>query len=259
MSAWWKVLVLAVVQALTEFLPVSSSGHLVLAKRILGLEAPGVILEVALHAGTLISILVYYRKRIARLLSDLVSGGAGGQREILALAAGSLPALGFYLFFHDRVEAAFDRPALAAALLGVTGIGLLTLRVVRAPDRKISVLRGVWIGVAQALALLPGISRSGLTIAAGRHLGLAPRGAAEFSLLLAVPALLGATLLKACSLAAAELGDLTLGSLAAGTAVSALVGYGAIAILLRTLSTHRFWLFGFYCLAVGTAGLVLMR
>jgi len=229
-----------------------------LAERFLGLNAPGAALEVALHAGTLAAVLVYYRRRIRAMLAELATGRGAGRTEAAAILAGTLPAVAVYAAGRNALEGLFDNAPAVAWLLCVSGLMLITVRWSRGGDRPVTVGRGVVIGAAQACAVLPGISRSGATIAAARHLGLAPRAAAEFSLLLSVPALLGAIALKAGELASGDLGDVTGAALAAGVGVAAAVGYAAIAWLVRALARRRFWMFGLYCLAAGIVSAVLL-
>lgn len=258
MSLFIKVIFLAIVQGLTEFLPVSSSGHLVLFKHLLGLDAPGATLEVALHAGTLISILFYYRKRMAELVMSVFRGEGEGRTYAIAVACSCLPAVVVYGLLGGWLEASFDKPGMAGIMLCVTGVILLTFVLQRTgQDRKPSVGRGIVVGLGQAFALLPGVSRSGTTITVGRHLGLSPRVAAEFSMLMVVPLIAGATLQKALSLSESGMGELTAGSLIAGLLVSAIVGYFAIAWLVRALTHGKFWMFGIYCLIVGGVVIVL--
>lgn len=247
---------------MTEFLPVSSSGHLVLAKHWLDLNAPGVTLEVALHAGTLISILAYYAGSLVVLGKETWTGEGEGRRYVGLLALSCVPAVVVYALLHETIEETFAEPAVAAAMLCVTGLVLLTLARKRKHDSAVG--RLAWpgaliVGAAQALALLPGISRSGMTVTAGRHLGLPPREAARFSLLMSAPLLAAAVLLKGLSLREAAMGDMTPWLLGAGALVSALTGYVAIAVLVRALTHHRFWLFGIYCLALGLSALALGR
>jgi len=259
MSVSLKVLILAVIQGLTEFLPVSSSGHMVLAKHLLGLKSPGVTLEVGLHAGTLISVLIYYRSRIFQLVRQVVRGEDDGRYYLIAIVVSSLPCLAVYLLLRERIESLFDAPVTVAVMLCITGLFLCSLMLSPVLNRTLSVGKGFWIGVAQAFALAPGISRSGATIALGRHLGLSPKMAAEFSLLMSVPVLVAAALIKTVNSVGAELGEVTVMSLVAGILVSACVGYVSIVCLVKTLSSGKLWLFGFYCLAVGVAGIVVLR
>ncbi len=266
----WRILLLAVLQGLTEFLPVSSSGHLVLLQSLdfFHLESPGIYIEVALHAGTLLSILVFYRSRITKILFGVLRGDMASQRYALFLLAATIPTAFVYLAGRRMIESVFDRPIVVSALLGVTGLVLLSLRlssarltvsdsVALAPRSHLSWIRALCIGVAQSAALLPGISRSGTTIVIARHLGVPPKQAAEFSMLMAVPALIAAIAVTLPGLLAAEMGDTSLFALATGIALSAIVGYIALRLLVRMLSAERFWLFGIYCLAAAAVGLLI--
>ena len=258
MVVFLSVMLLAVIQGVTEFLPVSSSGHLVLAKHVLGVETPGAILEVCLHAGTLVSVLLYYRSRIIGLCRDVF---LGQKRAILyagAVLLGSLPVGLVYVLLRDQIESLFAAPIVAAGMLCLTGCILLTLRLRPSASKELKLVHGVWIGIAQAFAIVPGISRAGSTITLGRHLGLSPELAAEFSLLLSVPALAGATVIKAFQLGSGPIGDVPLPVVGAGMLVAACVGYAAIAVLVRTLSTGKFWMFGIYCLVAGLGGLLFL-
>lgn len=259
MSAFLKVMVLAVVQGLTEFLPVSSSGHLVLAKHLLGLESPGVVLEVGLHAGTLISVLIYYRSRIFQLVRQVVKGEGDSRYYLIAIVVSSLPCGVVYFLLRERIELLFDAPVTVAVMLCITGLFLCSLMLSPVSNRTLSIGKGFWIGVVQAFAMVPGISRSGATITLGRHLGLSPKMAVEFSLLMSVPVLLAASVIKLVSMSGVEHGEVTVASMAAGIPVSACVGYVSIVCLVNTLSSGKLWLFGFYCLAVGVAGIVVLR
>jgi len=265
----WRILILALVQGLTEFLPVSSSGHLVLLQSLdtVHLDSSGIIVEVALHAGTLLSILVFYRSRITELLFGVLRGDAASRGYAISLLVATLPAAFGYLAGRRMIESVFDRPVLISALLSVTGLALLSLRLpiargmgaesVAAPPRSHpSWIAALWIGFAQAVAMLPGISRSGATIVTARHLGVPPKQAAEFSILMAVPVLIAAIAVTLPDLSAAGVGETSHFALASGIALSAIVGYIALRLLVRVLSTARFWLFGVYCLGAAAAGML---
>jgi undecaprenyl-diphosphatase len=260
-AGFWEAILLAVLQGLTEFLPVSSSAHLALARALLGFRPPGVTLEVALHAGTLVALVLYFRRDVAWLLDGLraLAGRRGGEREALRwvgwILVGSVPAGIAGLLWADRVEVAFRDPVLVAALLVLTGLVLLSTRFLPAASRRLSGRIAILVGLAQAASLLPGISRSGWTIAAGLALGLRAEEAARFSFLLAIPAVAGAVLFSIKDLGGAVASGWGL-SLAAGFVVAAGVGYAAIAFLLGLLRRGRFADFGFYCLAVGVAALL---
>ena len=190
--------VLAVLQGLTEFLPVSSSGHLVLAQAAMGIDDPAIVVDVALHVGTLFAVLVVYRRDLASLARGLFDGR---WREPLLLVLGTLPAVVVGLGFRDQVEVAFESPRTAAYGLFATAAMLFAGEAFR--RRRLGMEPGplswriaLGVGIAQALAICPGISRSGSTIACGLALGLAPAAAARFSFLLAIPAIGGAALLQ---------------------------------------------------------------
>ncbi|MEW6072931.1 MAG: undecaprenyl-diphosphate phosphatase, partial [Planctomycetota bacterium] len=184
---------LALLQGLTEFLPVSSSGHLVLAQAALGLREPALAIDVALHGGTLLAVLAVYRADLRSIARDALQGRP---RELLLLAVGSLPAAGVGIGLRSFVEEAFASPRLAAAgllatalILGVGEAG--RRRRARAGTAAAAVpgyAAALAIGTAQAVAILPGVSRSGSTIAAGLLLGLAPPAAARFYFLRSIPA-----------------------------------------------------------------------
>lgn len=254
MTEFLKVLALAVLQGVTEFLPVSSSGHLVLAGELLGVESPGATLEVFLHAGTLGSILVFYRKQLTRLVAGTFRRDADTLRWVGKLALSAIPAATLFLAAGDRLEEAFDQARWVGLALCLTGLLLLASRRGRARDgASVRWWDAVWIGVAQAIALLPGISRSGSTISAARMRGVAPAVAAEFSFLMVIPLLAGATLKEALALC----GDgaacpIPVPVLLSGTALAGVVGFFALTWLVRLLNRGRFWWFGVYCLVVGS-------
>ncbi len=254
---------LAVVQGLTEFLPVSSSGHLVIVQEALAVTEPSLAIDVALHLGTLAAVLVVYR----RALRDLLRGARRGEwREPLLLAVVTLPVAVTGVFFREQVEAAFGDPRFAAACMCVTA-GILCVgewgRRRRAASgaghAELTFPRALCIGVAQAFAVLPGISRSGTTIAVGLLLGLAPERAARISFLASIPAILGAAALALPDLAAEEAGPHLpgFGVLAWSVLLAALVGWGALRLLLAFLGRGAFGWFAVYCAALGGGYLAL--
>lgn len=252
----FEALLLGIVQGLTEFLPVSSSGHLVLGKALLGIEEPGVTFEVVVHLATLCAVLWAYRRRVGELLV----GMAGAKPEAWTYAGlillASVPAGLAGVFARPLFEDAFGRPVLAAAMLLVTGAIVYTLRftVAEARDGAVDARRGLWVGIAQAVAILPGISRSGSTVALGVWMGVSPVHMAEFSFLLSVPAIAGAGLLQLGQ--AGEGAALPVAPLVAGFAAAAVSGVIAIRLFVRMLRAGIFHHFAWYCWAVGTAYLL---
>ena len=191
---WLSVIILAVVQGIVEFLPISSSGHLLILKELLELDAPGVRLEVVLHLGTLIAVILYYRRRLATLVIGSLRFEKSSLYMVGLLALSVVPAgliwlvSGRYLepLIADRRTGAF----VAALLLWITGLLLLSARHAKGDEKTFTLKRAWWIGVAQGFAVFPGISRSGSTITIGRHLGLSAEAAVEFSFLMSIPVLL---------------------------------------------------------------------
>lgn len=263
------VILLAVIQGLTEFLPVSSSGHLVLVESLLGARgpgggAPGVGFEVAVHVGTLVAIIVVYKRRIARLLGAIVSFFASGFRRTEQnseevryagwLVLGSVPAAFVGLALRDSIVMLFDFPAVTSLLLVATGFYLLFSRI-RSGGGALSGRAAIIIGLAQAVAILPGCSRSGWTITTGMLLGLGGREAAEFSFLLAIPAILGALALEivkgSFSVSPGELLLLLVGSVTAFVS-----GWLALRFLLRLLAAGRLYRFAYYLIPAGLAAFI---
>lgn len=244
-------LILGLVQGLTEFLPISSSGHLVIFQDLFGVTEPSLAFEILVHGATLLAIVVYFRRRIAWIVV------ARQWRFVAKIGVATVPIVAVALAFLPWIERAFLTPWVVVVTLGTTGALLLSLYLRPRRTDLVGAAEPTWtaallIGVAQAVAVLPGISRSGATIVTAIWLGVAPAAAAEFSFLLGVPAIAGAILYQTGPLGAAARGgqgaELALGAVAAY--VSGLV---AILLVFRLLATDRFRRFGFYCLAVAAA------
>lgn len=254
---WWEGLLLGVVQGLTEFLPVSSSGHLVLAEAALGLPSPGVVLEVVLHVATLLAVVWVYRIRIWSLMRGAVGGDRAAWLYIGLLALATVPAALIGLLLEETIERAFDSLIVVGVGLLITG-GLLwsTTGVVDRTSRQRPAATGALaIGAAQALALMPGISRSGSTITAAVWLGVKPVQAAEFSFLMAIPAVAGAGVLQARHIAT-DLARMGTGPLFVGFVASLVCGILAITFLVALLERRAFHSFAPYCWLLGTATLL---
>ncbi|MEE2787467.1 MAG: undecaprenyl-diphosphate phosphatase [Myxococcota bacterium] len=264
-----SAVILGLVQAFTEFLPVSSSGHLVLAQELLGVHVGhGAAFEVAVHFGTLLSVIVVYRTDVIRLSRVALSAlmrphtvparwGDADFRFVVAILVGCVPAGVVGLSFKNELESAFSSPQVVCVALMVTGVVLLAT--LRAPSghQPVSLGRGVLIGLAQAVAIIPGISRSGSTISLAMFLRVDRAEAARFSFLLSLPVIFGATLLKASDLLSAELSTVPWSQLAVGAVVSFLAGLAALLLLLRIVNRGGFAHFGWYCLLIGLIGLII--
>jgi undecaprenyl-diphosphatase len=239
------------IQGLTEFLPISSSGHLVIVPAMLGWDEPPLGRTVMLHMGTLAALLIYFRAEILGLIMGVLGQGpdpAEARRITRFLILGTIPAAIAGVAFGGFFEDTFQRPYETSIELVITaGILIATERFgERAKARPLDDKGATGIGVAQALAILPGISRSGSTIGAGLLVGLSREEATRFSFLLSIPAIAGAGLLDLAK------GELTLtGATVAGTIVSGVVGYISIAYLLRFVRTHSLTVFAYYLLVIG--------
>lgn len=255
-----EIAILAVVQGITEFLPVSSSGHLVILAAIMADGDPAAFdvseVNIVLHGGTLLSILVFYFHRILRLLRE-------DRRLVGPLIAATIPAVILGLGMKaSGADAALSSPLLAGCLLPVTGAILIWAGRHgggAAGCEELTYRQAVVIGLSQALAILPGLSRSGTTISAGLRLGLTPVAAATFSFLMAIPVIGGACFLEIVSLAkdAADSGAFSdwehLQTLMIGAAIAFTVGLASLWLLVRWLERGRFQYFAWWCIPVGCA------
>lgn len=270
---FFEAILLGILQGLTEFLPVSSSGHLVLAQQFLGLKEPLVFFDVMLHVGTLAAVLVAYRDAIKRLviggLSTLGDKELWRQpRETLNSSAelkfiglillGSIPTGIIAVLFKTELESFFDEVRLVSMMLILTGVILQLPRLRREKaDNSVGQLK-TWhaplIGIAQGCAITPGISRSGTTISLALFLGIPAKTAAEYSFLLSIPAILGAVALKI-----RDVGDTTVPLHIVGTGMIAsfIVGYIALRFLLVILNRGKFSVFSYYCIALGLTSLLI--
>lgn len=254
------ILLLAIVQGVTEFLPVSSSGHLVVAEALFHALGWGSVPEklevnIVLHLGTLVSVLIYYWRDIVRVLST-------DRRVLPLLIVGTIPAgvagVGLKEFAPQSWEDALVSPLLAGCLFPFTA-ALLVWAMRRPPHAtekeypQLSVRDALLIGVFQAVAILPGISRSGATIAGGLLMGLRRDASATFAFLLAIPAIGGAGLLEGLEILGGRSTSTSLGVLAAGLVVSTLVGLASLAALIRFVQRGRLAIFAWYLVPLGIA------
>lgn len=243
-----EVTLLSVLQGVAEFLPISSSGHLVIGQHLLGMNVPGVRLDVFLHVGTLASICAFYRRTIARIVRRLEWAYAA------KVAVSALPAAAVYFLFGGFIREIFEEARAVGALLMFTGAVLIGTRFLPRGGKDVSFFRALLMGLCQALALLPGVSRSGMTLAGARVGKVDAEKAAEFSFLMSTPLILGAAVLefadslRAAGPAADEISWLLT---VYGASLAAVVGYFSLKLLIAALRGRWFWLFGPYCLTAG--------
>jgi undecaprenyl-diphosphatase len=245
-----QLILLAIVQGVTEFLPVSSSGHLIVANELLPEKLPDIVgVEIALHLGTLASILVFYWRRIWRLLFE-------DRRVIWLMIVGTLPAVVVGLPLHKFGQGILQNTLLAGLMFPVTA-GLLWWSSRREPGvtsyTELTWQRALVIGLFQAVAILPGISRSGATIAAGLIVGLRRESAAVFAFLLAIPAILGAGILESRHLMDDDSTGTPFNIVLIGAVVAFFVGLGALAVLNRLVQRGRLQYFAYWLIPLGIA------
>ncbi|MDZ7374056.1 MAG: undecaprenyl-diphosphate phosphatase [candidate division KSB1 bacterium] len=266
----WEAVLLGLAQGLTEFLPISSSGHLVLGKAVLGIHTHGVAYEVFVHFGTFFAVLTVFWADVAAMLEAV--GRAARRpgppawrhlyqqdmafRTLVLVLIATVPAAVVGLVFESDIEVAFESPAVVSFLLLCTGLILMGTRWAHGSDGRFGWLRALLVGAAQAVAILPGISRSGSTIAVAQYLGIERSEAARFSFLLALPAIFGAAALEALELAHGPLGRGEILPLTAGFVMAYASGVMALRWLLTVVRRGRLDRFAYYCFALGTMGLV---
>lgn len=261
-------ILLGIVQGLTEFLPVSSSAHLILARAFFGWEAPpgfGLAFDVALHVGTLAAILVYFRREVAGMAAavpGMFAAEAGPHAALIRrIAIGTVPVVVVALLFNDLIEQVFRTPGVAAGALAAGAVVMFAAERTGSrtrDERGLSWRDAVLIGCAQASALIPGVSRSGATIAIGMFLGFRRDAAARFTFLLAIPAMLAAAAKEALELRHLPLGPDAPALFVVGTLVSGGVGYVTIKYFLRFLAVNRLDIFAYYRLLLAGWTLVWM-
>ncbi len=256
-------LILGIVQGIAEWLPISSSGHLVIAQELMGMEAgENLFFDLVVHLGTVLAVCVYFRKQLWRIVRALFSKAPEpGSEEHrmrtlgLMLIIGTIPAAVAGATLSDRFEDIFSLGMVGAALL-VNGVILLVAERagIAGARKEVGTVDAVAVGVCQAIAVVPGISRSGLTLSGGLFRGLEKEVAATFAFLLSVPILLGAFAYGAVSL---DRYDADLVTLLIGGASAFLVGLVSIDYLLKAVRSSRLWVFSVYCFVVGAAVLAM--
>ncbi|MGN0852133.1 MAG: undecaprenyl-diphosphate phosphatase [Kiritimatiellia bacterium] len=252
MREFLDVTLLAVLQGVAEFLPVSSSGHLVILQHVL--EVPAEMrfrLEIFLHAGTLLSIFVFYARRLATTVNGMIRGCRSDWAYAGKIVVSAVPAIVVYGLFRRQIEDLVTNVQMVGALLMFTGAVLIGTRYLPRGERAVGVWRALAMGLGQALALLPGVSRSGMTLASARASRVSPEAAAEFSFLMSTPLIVGGIVLELLKGDIAIGGSGSAGMLLWGMVSAAVVGYFSLALLVKTLKSRGFWLFGPYCVVAG--------
>lgn len=249
-TAFWGL-----IQGLTEFLPISSSGHLVLVPALLGQEPPDLATSAMLHLGTLFAVLIYFRKEVVEVLTFTDKG----RRLLVLVLIGTIPAAVLGLTLESQFEWLNDRPRGVATALLITGLVLFLTRWLPVRSKTVeeaTVKDTILVGLGQAVALIPGVSRSGATISTGLLRGFTHAEAARYSFLLGIPAIAGAGLFEGKDLL--DSGATIGGDLMVGVAVAAISGYAAIAFLLRLITRSGLSPFGIYCMIAAITALIIL-
>ncbi len=245
-----QAVILGAIQGLTEFFPVSSSGHLVILQAAFGIEEPQLVFDIFLHLGTIVAVIIFFSRDIIKLFTV-------DRKTAWFLIWATLPTFIIGFFFKDSIEALFTSPRAAASMLVVTGIWLIAATAVsfyaakRGINRDLGPVNSLAIGIAQGIAVIPGISRSGATIATGMLSGVAREKAFKFSFLLSLPAVGGACVLKAQKIGSALAGGDAVNFLAGGLSAM-FIGLATLGLLLRVVRNNKLYLFGIYCIAAGS-------
>ena len=275
-----QAIVLGIVQGLTEWLPISSSGHLALVQLAMDLEIP-IFYDVILHIGTLAGVFAIYRRDIAGILRSTVAFGKGsskrksieeeggeevakypqGRRMLWLIILGTIPTGIIGLAFRSFFESSFYDPVSIAVGFIITGALVLVTGLLKPGQKKLSSADAILIGIGQGISIFSSISRSGATLSAGLFRGVEREQLVRYSFLLSIPAILGAAAIDVVAMdeqQKAQLASIGVESYIAGTVVSAAVGYASIRILIKLVIKGKFYLFAFYCFAIGVATLLLL-
>jgi undecaprenyl-diphosphatase len=263
-----EAIVLGIVQGLTEFLPISSTGHLRIVPAFLGWEDPGAAFTAVTQLGTMAAVLLYFREDLVRIarawlgsLNDRAKRREHDARLGWYIVLGTVPIGVFGVLFKDQIETGARDLYVIGTTLIVLGLVLAAAEKVGTRDRDLDQIKtkdGFWVGIAQAAALIPGVSRSGATITAGLFLGLDRAAAARFSFLLSVPAVVLSGLFELSSIIEGEEGQhVGAGALVIATAFAFVFGYASIAFLLRFLASHSTLVFVAYRVVLGVVVLSL--
>ena len=267
---FFKAMLLGTIQGLTEFLPISSSGHLVIFQHFLGIYSENIAFEVVVHLGTLLSVIVIYYRDLKQMINAFFNGITHRNVAVryrtdfyfqlsIFVILGTIPAALVGFLFEDFLVSIFHNVRLVGVTLLITGVVIFGTHWQKASRQSITASKSLLIGLAQAIAILPGISRSGFTISGALYLGIGRNEAARFSFLLAIPAIAGAALLHLIELFSGNITEVNATALLTGFAFSFGIGYIAIRLLLSVLQSGYFKYFAPYCLAAGIIVLIFLH
>ena len=255
MDDLFKIVILALVQGITEFLPISSSGHLSILKTFLNINSDGALIEVVLHAGTLMSILLFYRKRLSKIFKRILNKDEESLRFFSCVIVAIIPIGIIGFIFGDSIEYLFNNTKLVCLFLIITGIFLIFSNFWRSKISSFNTRKSFLIGLAQMFAILPGMSRSGLTIGMGNIIGIDAKKSAEFSFIIAIPVLTGVIVKYFLNLEWDSI-SISINYLFLGLIISFITGLLSLRWLISLLEKGKFWYFGLYCIFIGLISLL---
>jgi undecaprenyl-diphosphatase len=253
-----QAIILAIVQGVTEFLPISSSGHLVILQKLFNFSQPPVLFDILVHVGTLGAIIFYFKKELIMLTKKIIKKEKTELNISLMIAIGTLPAAIIGIFLQGYIIQIFNSLKLVGISLLITAGFLFSSKFIKIPRKDFKYLNwkdALFVGFFQALAILPGVSRSGSTIVAGLWRDLERRPAFLFSFYLAIPAILGALILQIPDLIYRPHFYVNEGIL--GMIIAGIIGYFSLGILEKSLKSAKLYWFGFYCLIAGVLILIV--
>ena len=248
-----EIIFLGIIQGLTEFLPVSSSGHLVLGQYLLGIKSPGNTLEILFHLGTLGSVVFVFFNEIKNIF--LTIDKKPTQKLLAFISVATLPAMVVGFLFRNEINRLFENINSVGYAFCITGLILVFSSLSKNKKVKLSFSSSIIIGLSQAAAIIPGISRSGFTITVSLLMGIPPEKSAKFSFLLSMPIIFGAGLLGVIDIKSGEL--FTLPIIFTAILSSFLVGVLSLKILLMLLEKGKFYFFGIYCICIGIISILI--
>ncbi|KMQ52727.1 Undecaprenyl-diphosphatase [Chitinispirillum alkaliphilum] len=254
-----KTIILGIIQGITEFIPVSSSGHLALGQYFFNMGENSLVMEAVLHLATGIAVVIVFWKDIIWLITDSFSPDIQKRNEALKyngwIILGSIPAAIVGLQFKDFFVDLFRTPQITSVMLIVTSLFLFFSYKRDNPDGKLTALKVIAIGIIQAFAIMPGISRSGSTIAIALLVGVSRKESGRFSFLLSLPAVFGVAILEARHISTTSF---SISALIMGFIVSLIVGILSLKLLLNFIKNGKLYFFGYYCAAVGVISLIVI-
>jgi undecaprenyl-diphosphatase len=264
----FQALILGIVQGATEFLPISSSGHLVLLPAFLGWDSPSLVFDTTVHLATLLAVIAVFRVDVCRLITGWWRGIRHGQpfrttesRLAWLVILGTVPGILAGFFLEETFESLFASPKAVGGFLLLTALLLILAEVFGRRQREFTSMNwldSILVGIGQAAAIAPGISRSGATIGVGMFLGLTREAAARFSFILSIPIIAGAGLSQLVTLVTNSDVSVQAPELIIGFLAAAVCGYVAIRLFLSYLRKRPLYIFAVYCVALGIAALVLL-